>query len=416
MARKVVITGLGSLSTLGSSASELWQSIMDKKVAYKAVPQADPKIKAKFFALLDEDSHRLDGFSKRNTKGLPLFARNALYSARQALRQAFGDDFAIEQLGDPFRRGVIMGTGWGGYDEGNANCMDYHRTSNASSFSTIQNMGSVATAAVTMSWAFRGYQNTTVAACASGSIAIGDAFNVIRRGDADLMLAGGSESLKDTFNIWSIDIIGALSQEQSDIRKACCPFSMDRNGFILAEGASCVVLEDLESARKRGATILGEVVGYGNFSDAANLTAPAADLLARVHCIKQCLTQAEIEPDQIDYINAHGTSTQLNDLNETQSLKAALGNAAYEIPISSTKSYTGHQIGAAGAVETAICMKAFEHRTLPGTLHLDNPDPACDLNYLPNEHHRPERLNYALNLSFGFGGTNSVLLFKNARD
>jgi 3-oxoacyl-[acyl-carrier-protein] synthase II len=273
-------------------------------------------------------------------------------------------------------------------------------------------MNSAATAAVSLNWNIRGYQNTPVAACATGTMAIGDAFEVIRSGRAKVVLAGGSESLKEQFNVWSIDIIQALSKEQSDTRLACCPFSQPRSGFVLSEGAAVVCLEEYEHARKRGANILGEITGYANYSDAYDMTAPAADLQARRQAINMALSQAMMEPSKIGYVNAHGTSTPMNDVNETNSLKAALGDSAYRIPMSSTKSYTGHLIGAAGSLESIFCLKAMETGIIPATIHLDEPDPDCDLDYTANEHRSAKNIDTTLNLSFGFGGANCAIVFE----
>ena len=271
-------------------------------------------------------------------------------------------------------------------------------------------MHSVATAAISLNWNIRGYTNTPVAACATGTIAIGDAYEVIRSGRAKVMLAGGSESLKEVFNVWSIDVIQALSKEQSDVRRACCPFSARRSGFVLAEGAAILCIEEREHALARGAHIVGEITGYGNYSDAYDMTAPAADLQARHRAIMRAMGDAGRGPADIGYINLHGTSTPINDVNETNSIKSAFGDAAPGIPMSSTKSYTGHLIGAAGSLETIFCLKAMETGIVPATIHLDEADPDCDLDYTPNRHRHVGRIDAALNLSFGFGGANAALV------
>jgi len=272
-------------------------------------------------------------------------------------------------------------------------------------------MPNVATAAISMHWNLRGYQNTPVAACATGSIAIGDAFEKIRSGKARMMLAGGGESITQGFSVWSIDTLRALSKEQEDIRKACCPFSADRSGFVLSEGAAVLCLEDYESAVSRGANILAEITGYGSYSDARDITSPAEDMLARIQCVRAALQQAGLQPDGLQYINAHGTSTQLNDLNETNTLKLALGDAAKRIPASSTKSYTGHLIAAAGAMESIFSIRTLETGMMPATIHLDRADPACDLDYIPHEHRHSASIEHVMNINYGFGGANSALIF-----
>jgi 3-oxoacyl-[acyl-carrier-protein] synthase II len=274
-------------------------------------------------------------------------------------------------------------------------------------------MPSLGTAAVSMQFGLRGYQTTPVAACASGAIAIGEAVEAIRRGDAKMMVAGGSESLREIFNIWSIDVLEALSMEQSDVTRACCPFSQHRSGFVLSEGAAVVCLEDFDSAVARGARILAEITGYGNASDAHDYTAPAPDALGRIRAMKRAIDVAGIRPEEIDYVNAHGTSTQLNDLNESFAIKEVLGPRAAGVRVSSTKSYTGHLIGAAGAIETIFCVKAITERTVPATIHLTHPDPKCaGLDYTPNEHVFDAKVDTCLKLSFGFGGANAALVIK----
>jgi 3-oxoacyl-[acyl-carrier-protein] synthase II len=230
------------------------------------------------------------------------------------------------------------------------------------------------------------------------------------------MLAGGSESLKDTFNVWSIDVMQALTKEQDNERLACCPFSKNRSGFVLSEGASILCLEDYEFAKARGANIIAEVKAYTNYSDAYDMTAPAEDMLARVKVIKELFENCDVIPNDIDYVNLHGTSTPLNDINETNSIKESLGDIAYQIPMSSTKSYTGHLIGAAGALESIFCIKAIETGTIPATIHLDESDEACDLNYVPNKHLHGQKIESTMNVSFGFGGANAGIIISKFKD
>jgi 3-oxoacyl-[acyl-carrier-protein] synthase II len=411
--KRVVVTGYGAVSALGENVPEIWGAIMNYRVGYKMVEFPDPKINARFFSLMEEKRQRYAGFPKAVLKMLPTFAKNALVASREALTMAFGGSDDIHRhLQSPFDIGAIIGTGWGGMDAVNDNNNDYRDSGLASSFATLMSMHSIATAAVALNWNLRGYQNTPVAACATGTIAIGDAYEVIKSGRAQVMLAGGSESLKEVFNVWSIDVIQALSKEQHDVRRACCPFSARRSGFVLAEGAAVLCLEEREHALARGATILGEITGYGNYSDAYDMTAPADDLRARHMAIVRAVGPAG--PGRIGYINLHGTSTPINDVNETDTIKSAFGDAAPGIPMSSTKSYTGHLIGAAGSLETIFCLKALETGTIPATIHLDEADPACDLDYTPNRHRQVQRIDAALNVSFGFGGANSALVVERA--
>jgi 3-oxoacyl-[acyl-carrier-protein] synthase II len=414
VAKRVVVTGYGSLTSMGENSEQAWNSILDKKIGYKKYSLEDQSIKAKFFARVEDDKERYRGFSKMLLRMSPTFAKYLLVSARQSLKMAFGDVEEINRHYDPFDCGVIMGTGWGGNDQAFDLRDEYRDTGYCNSATALITMPSIGTAVCTMAWNLRGYQNTVIAACATGTIAIGDAYEVIRSGRTKMMIAGGSESLRSLTNIWSVDILQALSKEQEEPHKACCPFSNDRSGFVLAEGAAVVCLEERDAALARGAKILGEITGYGNYSDAQDITAPAADMGARRASIMRAMEQARLAPTDIDYINAHGTSTQLNDLNESNSLKAALGKAAYDIPVSSTKSYSGHLIAAAGSFETILCLKTIETGIIPATINLHNPDPACDLNYVPNQHLRNQTVNTVLNLSFGFGGANAALIIQKA--
>ncbi len=410
--KRVVVTGYGAMCALGENVPEIWNAILSYRVGYKRFEFPDKTINAKFFGFIEPDRKRYQRFSKALLKMIPDFAKNALVVSREALDMAFGQNTNLESIGSPFDFGVMIGTGWGGVDSVNVNNNDYRQNGLSSSFATLMSMNSAATAAVSMNWNMRGYQNTPVAACATGTMAIGDAYEIIRSGRASVMLAGGSESLKEQFNVWSIDITQALSKEQSDTRLACCPFSARRSGFVLSEGAAVLCLEEMEHAVKRGANILGEVTGYANYSDAYDMTAPAEDLQARRQAIVGALRDAGRQPAELDYANVHGTSTPMNDINESNSLKAALGDSAYRIPMSSTKSYTGHLIGAAGALEAIFCLKTIETGLIPATIHLDDPDPECDLNFTPNEHVAGGSVKSTLNLSFGFGGTNCAIVLE----
>lgn len=409
--RRVVVTGYGAITPLGMSAAECWQSIMDYQLGYRKRDLSAAGIQSRFYGELEnEPDVRFIPASIR--RRLPRFARLAVAAEKEAVEQAFVGGQPQEYYADT-ACGVIIGTGWAGQDESIANHDQYRETGLGSTFGCIFSMPNVATAACSQFWGLRGYQNTPVAACATGTIAIGDAFEAIRSGRASMMLAGGGESLRSNTSIWNIDILRALSREQEDITRACCPFSRHRSGFVLSEGAAVLCLEERESAIARGATLLGEIVGYGNFSDATDFTAPADDKLARVATIEFALQQAGIEADAVDYINAHGTSTQLNDKNECEAIKLAFGSAAYRVPVSSTKSYSGHLIAAAGSFETIVCLQAMQNGTIPATLHLNAADPDCDLDFVPGAH-RQASLNYALNLSFGFGGANAALVMRRA--
>ncbi|VXC99812.1 3-oxoacyl-ACP synthase [Enterobacterales bacterium 8AC] len=409
--RRVVVTGYGAVTPMGMNAAQSWAAIMDYQVGYRHIDRSQAGIQSCFMGLIDDEPN-LKGIPAAIRRRLPRFARLVLGAAREAMEMAFNSASPADYY-DLLDCGTIIGSGWAGQDETIVNYDSYLSTGLGSPFGCFMSMPNVATAACSLYWGLRGYQNSPIAACATGTIAIGDAFEVIRSGRASMMLAGAGESLRADLTVWNIDILRALAREQEDIKKACCPFSLDRNGFVLSEGAAVLCLEEREAALARGATILGEIKGYGNYSDAFDFTAPADDKIARVKTIQYALKQAGLAATEIDYINAHGTSTPLNDLNETEAIKLALGEAAYSTPLSSTKSYSGHLIAAAGSFESIICLQALQHQLMPATCHLNNPDPACDLDYI-SEGHRPAKLQNTLNLSFGFGGANAALVIGQA--
>lgn len=414
MSHRVVITGYGGICSLGENTKEIWRAVLRKEIGYDFWDSPGKGIVARVFGRI-KNPLNMTKFSKKILKSTPRFAELSLLATDEAITMAFGEEQKISDYYDSRDCGVIIGTGWAGFDCSTVNYYAYSdpEAISASAHSCFNSMPSVATSVISVNWKLKGYQNTPIAACAAGNIAIGDAYEVIKSGRARMMIAGGGESLMQPFTIWSVDVLRALTKEREDIGKACCPFSADRSGFVLSEGAASVCLERLEDALARKATIYGEVVGYANHSDAyVNLTAPAPDLVGRVTTIQKAMEYAGVSGDDIDYINAHGTSTPMNDLNETQVLKAVFGERAYNIPISSTKSYTGHLIAAAGSMETIFCLKSIEDKLIPATINLKNPDPACDLNYVPNEHMVDQSVNHVLNINYGFGGANSCLVIK----
>ncbi|BEM98468.1 MULTISPECIES: beta-ketoacyl-[acyl-carrier-protein] synthase family protein [Serratia] len=408
--RRVVVTGYGAVTALGGNAPQNWQAIMANRLAYRYHDKSAAGIHARFFALLEAEP-ALEGVAARVSRRLPRFARLALAAASEAIDMAFSSGHVRPgHFYSSLDCGVIIGSGWGGQDEIMQNNADYLQSGMGQLFGCFHAMPNIATAICGQHWQLRGYQSSPAAACATGGIAIGDAFEVIRSGRASMMLAGASESLSGNGAIWNIDALRLLSREQKDITKASCPFSRERSGFVLAEGAAVLCLEEREAALARGATILGEVKGYGNFSDAFDLTAPAEDPQAKVKTIRRALEQAGLSNHEIDYINAHGTSTAQSDVNETVAIKAALGRDAYRTPISSTKSYTGHLLAASGSFEAIVCLQALQQQMMPATCHLHESDPECDLDYI-REGHRRGRLRNVMSLNFGFGGANAALVF-----
>ncbi|BEM44823.1 TPA: beta-ketoacyl-[acyl-carrier-protein] synthase family protein [Serratia marcescens] len=408
--RRVVVTGYGAVTALGGNAQQNWLAIMASRLAYRYHDKSAAGIHARFFALLESEPP-LEGVAARVSRRLPRFARLALAAAAEAIEMAFSSSYrGPAHFYSSLECGAIIGSGWGGQDEIMQNNVDYLQSGLGQLFGCFHAMPNIATAMCGQHWLLRGYQGSPAAACATGGIAIGDAFEAIRSGRAAMMLAGASESLSGNGAIWNMDALRLLSREQKDITKASCPFSRDRNGFVLAEGAAVLCLEEREAALARGARILGEIKGYGNFSDAFDLTAPSKDPQAKVKTLQRALEQAGLGSHEIDYINAHGTSTLQNDVSETEAIKAALGRDAYRTPISSTKSYTGHLLGASGSFEAIVCLQALQQQVMPATCHLHAADPECDLDYI-REGHRHGRLRHVMSLSFGFGGANAALVF-----
>ena len=405
--RRVVVTGYGAVTPLGSSMEQSWDAIMAGKIGYQRIDRQAAGIASHFYGLATAkpDIAFLPAAIRRR---LPRFAQLALVSAREAMVMAFGER-PVTEMYDPLACGAIIGTGWAGLDEALENYDQYQQTGMGSMFGCFLTMPNVATAACSQFWGLRGYQNTPVAACATGTIAIGDAFEVIRSGRADMMLAGGAESLTKDNSIWNIDVLKALTPEQHDPALACCPFSLDRNGFVLSEGGAVLCLEERGAALARGAAILGEITGYGNYSDAVNFTAPAADKIPRTKAIRAALAQAGLAPEELGYINAHGTSTPVGDVKELGAIREVFGDNTPAI--SATKAMTGHSLGAAGVQEAIYTLLMLEHGFIAPSINIETPDPAAEgMNIVtkPTE----KALTTVMSNSFGFGGTNATLTMR----
>lgn len=404
--RRCVITGYGAITSMGQNVHDIWQAINKKILGYQYWDLSEYNIQAKFFGKMNKEP---DIHSPRLQRSLSREGKLTLHAAAEAIQHAFSGH-PISDSYQPERTGVILGSGWAGVDAAIDSGIQHHQKQLAQPFSNLMSMASGAATACAIQYQFQGLQHTLMAACAAGSMAIGQAYREIQNGTIDMALAGGVEAMRQPAALWSIDVLQALSKEQQDPRKACAPFSSGRSGFVLSEGAAVLVLESYETALRRGATILGEIVGYGYQCGAESFTG-LGDVAIRARSISLALKEANLLNHQIGYINAHGTSTPDNDIHETRSIKLALGSAAYNVPISSTKSYTGHLIGAAGAIETIFCLKTLETGILPATLHLTDPDPHCDLNYLPNQHQFAD-VQHCLNLNSGFGGHHSTLVLR----
>ena len=406
--RRVVITGVGAVTPIGLTAADSWQAVKDGVCGVAPITQFDSS------GLKVHLAAEVKGFEPENYMGKPeakrmgRFTQLALVSAQEAMASAgFTPDEA-----EADRCGVIVSSGIGGlaiteaeHDKGREKGWD-----RVSPFYIPMGICNMAAGQIAIHTGFRGMCSCPVTACTGGTNAVGDAFHYIRDGYADVMLCGGTESAVTPLAIGGFTSMRALSQN-SDPDRASIPFDAERSGFVLGEGAAILLLEELEHARARGAEIIAEVVGYGVTCDAYHMTAPRPDGSGGAKAMAMAIADADVKPEDVDYINAHGTSTPLNDAGETAAVKSVFGEHAYKLAMSSTKSMTGHMLGAAGAVEALFCAKALQEGYIPATIHYQVPDPACDLDVVPNQG-RSADIRYALSNSLGFGGHNGSLLFK----
>lgn len=409
--KRVVITGTGAVSPLGNTVQENWEKLLAGNSGIGALTRFDAtgfrcRIggEVKNFstdALLDP----------KEAKRLDMFCHFAVAAADQAVNQAglSGSEHGV----NPERIGVMVSSGIGGLgtlSQQIQNLLD-KGPGRVSPLTVPMMISDMAAGYLAIRYQFQGPNFGLVSACASGLHSIGEAFWMIRRGDADVILAGGTEAGITPIGQASFSSMHALSERNDDPTHASRPFDRDRDGFVPAEGAGILVLEDAEHAARRGATALAEVIGYGLSGDAFHITAPHSEGLGAARAICNAFSCAELPISALDYVNAHGTSTPLNDKVETLALKRALGEHAYRVAISSTKSMTGHMLGAAGGFESVVCALALKNGVIPGTMNYQTPDPDCDLNYTPNQC-RELPLKVALNVSLGFGGHNAAVLFK----
>lgn len=407
MKRRVVVSGMGAVSPIGNSVEELWQGIRTHRCGIDAITHfdtADYKVK---LAAEVKDLDMEQYFSKRDLKFNDRFTQFARIAAKQAMQDS-GLDVHKENTE---RFGVIIGSGIGGIatiEQAQKN-MESRGPSRVSPFFIPMTLANLAAGTVAIDWGAKGHCSCVVTACAAASNAIGEAFHKIRAGQEDIILAGGSEAA-----ITPLAIAGFMSMralyEGEDKARASIPFDKERKGFVMGEGAGILVLEEYEHAKARGAHIYGEIVGYGATCDAYHITAPAPDGSGGAKAMIQAIEDAGIEKEQIDYINAHGTSTPLNDRTETAAVKLAFGEHARHLAMSSTKSNTGHLLGASGAIEAIITIKALQEGYIPATIHYEQADEECDLDIVANEG-RAASLAYAMSNSLGFGGHNASLVF-----
>ena len=408
MSRRVVITGLGAVTPVGNDVPTMWRNLLAGKSGAGPITLFDAAaFKTKFACeVKDFDAGTLIG--KKDARRMDRFTQLAVVAAQQALQ----DSTLIVNADNTARIGVYVGSGIGGIGtlEAELRQLVAKGPDRVSPFLVPMMLPDTAAGQVAIQFGLRGPNMAIVTACASGNNAIGEATECIRRGAADVMVTGGAEAGITPLAVAGFNSMTAISTRNDAPTQASRPFDKERDGFVIGEGAGMLVLEELEYARTRGAKIYGEILGYGATADAYHITAPEENGAGAVRAMQAALQQASLQPDQIDYINAHGTSTPLNDKSETLAIKTVFGAAAYRIPISSTKSMTGHLLGAGGAVESVICARVLTEAVIPPTINYEHPDPACDLDYVPNTA-RAAVIKTIMSNSFGFGGHNAVLIF-----
>lgn len=408
MKRRVAITGMGAVTPIGGTVREMWAGVRSGRCGIDFITAFDTTDFRVKIAAEVKDADIEERLDKRAAKRMDRFSQLAVIAAKEAYEQS-----GLENSGfDRDRFGVLVSSGIGGLatiEREHAKALE-KGFDRISPFFIPMNIANLAAGNIAIELGARGMCSCVVTACAGGTNAIGDAFRYIRDGYADVMVAGGGEAAITPLGIGGFSAMRALC-ENNDPARASIPFDRERSGFVMGEGAGILVLEDYEHAKARGAAILGEVVGYGASCDAHHITAPCPDGAGAASAMKQAIADAEISPEQIGYINAHGTSTPLNDSIETAAVKLAFGQHARSLSISSTKSMTGHMLGASGAVEAVITAMAVAEGYLPPTINYKEPDPECDLDIVPNRG-RQREMEYAMSNSLGFGGHNASVIFR----
>jgi 3-oxoacyl-[acyl-carrier-protein] synthase II len=410
--RRVVVTGLGAVTPIGNDVSHYWDGLRLGSNGVAPITLFDASRHACRFAAEVKNFDPSDVLDRKETKRWDRFCQFGVVASKQAVDQA---QLLIDES-TQHRIGVAIGSGVGGLlmMESQAHVLADRGPDRVSPFCVPMMIPNMAAGLTAIALGAKGPSSAVSTACAAGSNAIGDAFRLIQLGLADAMVCGGAESAITPLGVAGFASAKALSFRNDDPATASRPFDAERNGFVIGEGSGILVLESLENARARGVEILAEVVGYGMTCDAHHITSPTPGGLGGAEAMRLAMADARLEPEQVDYVNAHGTSTQANDSNETAAIKAALGEHAYRIPVSSTKSMTGHLLGGSGGIEAVAAVLAIGHNLVPPTINYQNPDPACDLDVVPNQA-REQKLNVVLSNSFGFGGHNVCLAFRRMR-
>ncbi len=407
--RRAVITGMGAITPLGLNVQDFWQALIEGRSGIDwltVVSTEGYPVKIAGEVRGFEPEQYID---RKEARRMARFSQFAVAAAQQAFDGAGLKTGAV----NPDRMGVLLGNGYGGLpntDEAVRTIIEKGGM-RVDPFFMLKTLPNMAACHVSMRFQAKGHSSTITTACAAATQAMGQALELIRRGDADVMLTGGTESGMCELGLASFSVMRVLSTRECDPREASRPFDAKRDGFVSSEGAAVFVLESLEHARDRGAPILAELIGFAASADAHHMVAPCPDGDGAARCMRWALKDAGVGPQEIDYVNAHGTSTPLNDVSETAALKAALGEHAYDVPISSTKSMIGHGLGASGALESVASIKTIETGIIHPTINYEYPDPECDLDYVPNETRRAD-VRTVLKNSFGFGGQNACLVFR----
>ena len=409
MSRRVVVTGVGLLTPLGIGSDASWQALLAGKSGIGRITQFDPAAFSCQIAGEVKGFNPGDYIEKKEIKKMGRFIQFAIAAA----------DFALKHSGlkvtadNEDRVGVYIGSGIGGFEviEREHQTLLEHGPRRISPFFIPATIINLASGHVSIRSGAKGPNSATATACTTSAHSIGDSYRMIERGDADAMICGGTEAAVTPMGIGGFAAMRALSTRNAEPERASRPWDLNRDGFVVGEGAGIIVLEELEGALRRGAKPLAEMAGYGMSADAFHVTAPPDNGEGAFRVMRSALRDAKIEASQVDYINAHGTSTEVGDRAESAAIKRAFGEHAYKLAVSSTKSMTGHLLGGAGGIEAGITVLALRDQIAPPTVNYETPDPQCDLDYIPN-HARPMRIDYALSNSFGFGGTNGCLIFK----
>jgi len=407
--QRVVVTGLGAITPIGNDVSSYWEGLSTARNGVAGITLFDASRHACRFAAEVKDFDPSGWLEPKESKRWDRFCQFGVIAAKQAVAHA---GLTIDES-NQHRVGTAIGSGVGGLlmMETQAHVLKDRGPDRVSPFCVPMMIPNMATGLTAIALGAKGPSSAVATACAAGSNAIGDAYRLIQLGLADVMVAGGAESAITPLGVAGFASAKALSFRNDDPTTASRPFDAERNGFVIGEGAGVIVLESLEHAKARGAQILAEVVGYGMSCDAHHITSPSPGGVGGAEAMRLALKDARLEPEAVDYVNAHGTSTQANDSNETSAIKSALGDRAYQIPVSSTKSMTGHLLGGSGGIEAVAAVLAIEYNLVPPTINYQNPDPACDLDVVPNQA-REHTVNVVLSNSFGFGGHNVCLAFR----